>query len=196
VTNQQPRCETCRFWDVIDPAKPEISDGFCRRNAPAAVRDAQTEEVWGEWPKTYLIDWCGEWQEEAVAQSATLSSTELAKRPLAERAEALRKGADALTPQPDTRSPDREWLCGILAGLRLLKDVDVTLDDKTCRVMLRARPDIHETFPLSELVYVADDKVVDKIEAIVKKLKSFRATFTSRAGPLVLDPYLDSMLAP
>jgi hypothetical protein len=86
--------------------------------------------------------------------------------------EAWLKGpTEALPADSVLHPPDREWLCGILAGLRLLKDVDVTVDDQHCRVMLRAQPDIHETFTLSELVFQADDAVVDKMEAIVGRLK-------------------------
>ena len=46
-------CETCRWWE---PSEHHDEKGRCRREPPARA----SREEHGEWPLTYLDDWCGE----------------------------------------------------------------------------------------------------------------------------------------
>lgn len=67
----QPRCETCRFWqvDAEDDRSPgEI--GACHRYPPRFLPDSHladsidgtTSAFTGFFPETMAGEWCGEWQ--------------------------------------------------------------------------------------------------------------------------------------
>lgn len=51
MNEQQPRCETCRFWEDHQPFT-----GRCHRYPPTPLRGGT-----GFGPLTAADDWCGEW---------------------------------------------------------------------------------------------------------------------------------------
>ena len=64
-----PRCDACRFWEVMDDEpleEPDNREGLCKRHppVPVALPDVVTGdwEVMGRWPLTIADDWCGEYQ--------------------------------------------------------------------------------------------------------------------------------------
>lgn len=59
MTEQEPRCETCRFWDGRIIGLTHIP-GECRRYPPQIT--ARPGQAMQEWPSTIYRDWCGEHQ--------------------------------------------------------------------------------------------------------------------------------------
>jgi hypothetical protein len=59
MTDQQPRCENCRFWKAMGK-DGAVNRGFCRRYPPISISHEDQE---GVWPDTFEYHWCGEWQE-------------------------------------------------------------------------------------------------------------------------------------
>jgi len=73
MSQPEPRCEHCRFWEHEGPEchrhapRPEMAQlyGLC---LALARRDAEALEQVGDigaqacWPVTYASDWCGEFE--------------------------------------------------------------------------------------------------------------------------------------
>ncbi len=53
-------CENCRFWRDL---KDDGGEGECHAHAPKKSHD---------WPRTYCVEWCGEWQPAKVIQTMEL----------------------------------------------------------------------------------------------------------------------------
>ena len=87
MTDVHPQCQTCRFWQPLDPLGDgfaadrnyEVTDdgeGICRRHPPVGQRrdflggrsaepgtftHSTDAALWAQWPVTSGdIDWCGE----------------------------------------------------------------------------------------------------------------------------------------
>lgn len=58
MTDQQPACERCRWWNRDEAMSVAIAE--CRRNAPQPA-DSIMDPRW--WSHTRRDDWCGEFKE-------------------------------------------------------------------------------------------------------------------------------------
>jgi hypothetical protein len=54
-----PACGLCSRW--APPAK-KPGKGECRRRSPLAVMDRHTNGCIAFWPRTWAIDWCGDYR--------------------------------------------------------------------------------------------------------------------------------------
>lgn len=73
------RCETCKWYDLLDMPRSDSNDspyGECKRHSPMVVLGQLPkwfqEEIQskppnpqqGLWPSVQWDDWCGEWKQE------------------------------------------------------------------------------------------------------------------------------------
>ena len=61
-------CQTCKFWRFVDTERATDADyGECRRRAPSPpllppiTADPREPQIMGNWPLTFVGDWCGEY---------------------------------------------------------------------------------------------------------------------------------------
>lgn len=52
MKRKDQKCGNCYYFVQV---KPKIPKGECRRNSPRGEKAG--------WPRTYSVDWCGEWKE-------------------------------------------------------------------------------------------------------------------------------------
>lgn len=61
TTLDEQGCDSCRFWQQLNT---KHGDGLCRRYAPKPIIETQSLKGGesAQWLRTFLDDWCGEWQ--------------------------------------------------------------------------------------------------------------------------------------
>lgn len=70
---EQPKCETCRYWDkpYLRRGSADIKVGYCCRFAPAPrvfTGDEDVDNGDAAWAITYADQWCGEHSELQVVR--------------------------------------------------------------------------------------------------------------------------------
>lgn len=75
VTSTEPRCGTCRYWELSSYAEREgLESGVsghhcngsvsnCRRHAPGALDRERYPSATARWPATEREAWCGDWED-------------------------------------------------------------------------------------------------------------------------------------
>ena len=58
---EKEQCSNCKFWEEEDAFVGEDRTyGQCKRYPPLIQELEQSD--WPKWPKTYSVNWCGEWE--------------------------------------------------------------------------------------------------------------------------------------